>query len=124
MGRPFYRDGNGAIFARREQPLCNFKQALAYGFVAGPAPALAPGAAFGFPSWVPSGSVTAMNCPPLLPSRSGWTIVLIFIPGVRVLGTQPCRAKPAGPPISIAHCSGWPWALLTIIRIQLCGLVH
>src|SRR5215475_10418478 len=50
--------------------------------------------------------------------------VFTFMPGVRVLGTQPCRAKPAGPPISIAHCSACPWSLLTVIRIQLCGLVH
>jgi hypothetical protein len=34
------------------------------------------------------------------------------------------RAPPAGPPISIAHCSASPWALSAISRIQLWGLVH
>jgi hypothetical protein len=69
------------------------------------APALAFGRPFGFPISVPSGSVIAMNWPPAVPSRSGWMTVLTFMPGVRVLGTQPCRASPLGPPISIAHCS-------------------
>jgi hypothetical protein len=57
---------------------------------------------------VPSGKVTAINCPPGVPSRSGWMSAWIFKPGVRVLGSQPSRAKALGPPSSIAHCFDCP----------------
>src|SRR3954467_3647491 len=49
---------------------------------------------------------------------------LIAIPGVSVFGSQPCRAKPVGPFISIAHITNWPCSPLTFSRIQAWGFVH
>src|SRR5882672_11781786 len=49
---------------------------------------------------------------------------LIAIPGVSVFGSQPCRAKPVGPFISIAHCTAWPCSSLTFNTIQAWGFVH
>src|SRR5438477_6075363 len=45
------------------------------------------------------------------------------MPGVSVLGSQPCRAKPVGPFISMAHSALLPSAA-TFNTIQACGLVH
>src|SRR5215472_5812826 len=50
-------------------------------------------------------------------------VAVTAIPGVRVLGCQPSRAKPLEPLISIAHCSGRP-SLSTVSTIHACGLVH
>src|SRR6516165_9866971 len=113
-----------AFDTHRERKGQAFGVSLSYRAGAGAPPALALGAALTLPNWVPSGSVTAMNCPPAAPSRNGWITALIGIPGVRVWGFQPCRVKTAGPPISIAHCTVLPCASFTFIRIQLCGLVH
>src|SRR5262249_50903520 len=107
-----------------EQLVVAIGLATAYRSGGTPPPASALGAALTLPTCVRWGSVTAMTCPPLAPPRSGWTQTLTSMPGVRVFGRQPCRAKPAGPPISIAHCSALPSVLFTISRIQLWGLVH
>src|SRR6516165_7314699 len=37
---------------------------------------------------VPSGSVMSMNCPPFVPSLSGWMVNVTGIPGVSVRGRQ------------------------------------
>jgi hypothetical protein len=78
----------------------------------------------GSPSCLPSGSVMCRNWPPGYPSRKGWISTFTVIPGMRVLGTQPCRAKPDGAPSSTDHWTGLPSLSATIRWIQLCGLVH
>src|SRR4051812_33916404 len=45
------------------------------------------------------------------------------MPGVSVFGRQPCRAKPVGPFISMAHSARLA-SFLTFKTIQACGLVH
>src|ERR1700722_4463573 len=78
----------------------------------------------GSPSTVPSGRVTLMNRPPLLPSRNGLNISVTLSPALILVDFQPCRLRLLGLFSSMLHKSVPPESLDVVNSMKECGLVH